>query len=208
MVSAIKKCLCFSIFLLFIGLVNITAEASEAYVPKTDIGSSVFTPLHQQIITQYTPTQTLPKADAVPEIAEKEPEVPAITVSTYDAELIAKTIYGEACGVSPMEQAAVAWCILNRADAYGVSVEAVVTAPYQFLGYKEYMPITPEIYDIAVDVLTRHAKEKMGETDVGRVLPSNYLWFSGDMVHNYFRDGYSLSSNTWDWSLPNPYAVQ
>ncbi len=204
MISAIKKGLCFTAFLLCIGLTNVTAEASDAYVPNADSEFSAFTPLHQQMMTQNTLINTIPKASAVPEVEQKEV---VVTVSTYDAELLAKTIYGEARGVAPVEQAAVAWCILNRADVYGVSVEAVVTAPYQFLGYSEYHPVDPEIYAIAVDVLTRHAKEQMGETDVGRVLPSNYLWFSGDMVHNYFRDGYSLSANRWDFSLPNPYAV-
>lgn len=127
-----------------------------------------------------------------------------IEISAYEAELIAKTIYGEGRGCSQMEQAAIAWCILNRADTYGASVAEVVTAPYQFLGYAEHNPVTPEIYALAQDVLTRHAREQLGEAEVGRVLPKGYLWFSGDMVHNYFRNAYS-GGTTWNWSLPNPY---
>lgn len=45
---------------------------------------------------------------------------------------------------------------------------------------------------------------KDGETDTGRVLPSDYLWFSGDGKHNYFRNAYK-GGETWDWSLPSPY---
>ena len=47
-------------------------------------------------------------------------------------------------------------------------------------------------------------RKKMGETNTGRVLPSDYLWFSGDGKHNYFRNAYK-GGETWDWSLPSPY---
>ncbi|MGE4353957.1 MAG: hypothetical protein AB7D36_07730 [Oscillospiraceae bacterium] len=131
-----------------------------------------------------------------------------VTISESDAELIAKTIYGEAGACSEIEQAAVAWCILNRVDStnngMGDSVEEVVTSPDQFLGYSEDNPVEPELLALAKDVLERHALEARGKTDVGRVLPTTYLWFSGDLSHNYFRDSYS-GGDTWDWSLPDPY---
>lgn len=125
-----------------------------------------------------------------------------------DAEYIAKTLWGECRGCSTTEQAAVAWCILNRVDAaFGDSVERVVTFPNQFLGYDEDNPVADEQYEIALDVLARWEREKQGETDVGRVLPPDYLWFHGDGQHNYFRNKYQGGAR-WDWSLPSPYAEE
>ena len=129
---------------------------------------------------------------------------PAVTISQYDAELIAKTLYGECRSCSKLQQAAVAWCILNRADHYGMSVEDVVTSPGQFAGYSAKYPVLPELLELAEDVLRRHAMEQLGAVEVGRVLPEEYLWFSGDGRENYFRNAYSTSER-WDWSLPNPY---
>ncbi|MGI6028094.1 MAG: hypothetical protein ACOX81_01625 [Candidatus Heteroscillospira sp.] len=125
--------------------------------------------------------------------------------SGRDAELIAKTLYGECRGCAPVEQAAVAWCILNRADSGGQTVEQVVASPGQFMGYSEHNPVDEALYDLAADVLVRHAREQLGETAVGRVLPREYKWFSGDGRRNHFRDSYS-SGNVWDWSLPDPYS--
>ena len=65
-------------------------------------------------------------------------------------------------------------------------------------------PIDDEIKALCEDVLTRWYAEKAGETDVGRVLPSDYMWFTGDGEHNYFRNAYE-GGKTWDWSLQSPY---
>ena len=124
----------------------------------------------------------------------------------YDTEAtyLAKTIYGEARGLGKTEQAAVVWCVLNRADAWGMDIIEVITAPGQFTGYRESNPVWPELYDLAQDVLTRWRRESNGETDVGRVLPQGYMWFSGNGVTNIFRDAYR-GGNAWDWSLESPY---
>lgn len=123
-----------------------------------------------------------------------------------DVDALARTLYGECRGVpSRMEQAAVAWCVLNRVDAgYADTVLGVVSAPGQFVGYSSYHPVTDELAELAADVLERHWREQQGETDVGRVLPIDYLWFSGRDGHNWFRAKYR-SRDYWDWSLPDPY---
>ena len=123
-----------------------------------------------------------------------------------DVDALAKTLWGECRGVpSKMEQAAVAWCVLNRLDAgYADTVLGVVAAPGQFVGYSPYHPVTDELAELAADVLERHWREQQGETDVGRVLPAEYLWFSGRDGRNWFRPAYR-SSDYWDWSLPDPY---
>ena len=134
----------------------------------------------------------------------KPGEEPKVQISEYDAQLIAKTLYGEYRGPDKLQQAAVAWCILNRTDHYGESVEDIVTAPNQFMGYSKHNPVDEELYATAVDVLRRHALEKAGMEEVGRILPKEYMWFAGDGQKNHFRNKYS-SGQRWDWSLPNPY---
>ena len=121
---------------------------------------------------------------------------------------IARTVWGEARGCSETEQAAVIWCILNRVDSsiryMPDNIIDVVTQKHQFLGYVETFPVTEEIRELVIDVLTRWEMEKAGVENVGRVLPPEYMWFHGDGRHNHFRDAYR-GGNRWDWSLDSPY---
>lgn len=136
---------------------------------------------------------------------ESEPEVTPQPWTDEEVIVLAKMLWGEARGVSSdAEKAACVWCALNRVDQGYGSITTVVTAPYQFIGYDADNPIDDEIKALCEDVLTRWYAEKDGETDTGRVLPSDYLWFSGDGKHNYFRNAYK-GGETWDWSLPSPY---
>lgn len=125
-----------------------------------------------------------------------------IVLDEAEVDMLARTIYAEARGLSVTEQAAVAWCVLNRVDAgYGTLTE-VLTAPHQFATW--HGEIAQEQRDIAADVMTRWEREKLGEDEVGRVLPLEYLWFTGDGVRNYFRDAYT-GGEYWDWGLESPY---
>ena len=129
----------------------------------------------------------------------------AYTPDPEEVELIGRTIWGEAGGVkSKAERAAVAWCILNRADAWGKSIEDVVTAPHQFHGYRTWGECPQEHLDLAADVLTRWNAEKEGDTNAGRTLPADYLYFYGDGERNHFSIEWR-SGVYWDWSLDNPY---
>ena len=142
--------------------------------------------------------------------AEKEPEDSQVNEPDWApaAEYIAKTVYGEAGVCCTTEQAAVVWCILNRVDStdpyYPDDIIAVITQPGQFHGYKDEHPVKPELYELALDVIERWQREKDGEPDTGRVLPADYLFFSGDGIRNYFRKDWR-GGTTWDWSLPSPY---
>lgn len=180
---------------------------------------------------------TYPHAELM--VVEMEPVEAAqaeIVLDEAEVDLLARTIYAEARGLSVTEQAAVAWCVLNRVDAgYGTLTE-VLTAPHQFATW--HGEIAQEQRDIAADVLTRWEREKLGcpgeaqrsgfggertssgtseavhtgadegcaacEDEVGRVLPREYLWFTGDGVRNYFRDAYT-DGEYWDWGLESPY---
>ena len=133
-----------------------------------------------------------------------------------DAIALAKMLYGEARGVGELEtaagvvsgkcqQAAVIWTVLNRYDAgFADSIKSVVVAPHQYYGYLESNPIDDELLDLAYDVLDRWNNERNGETNVGRVLPSDYMWFHGDGQHNHFRNKYRGGSR-WDWTLGDVY---
>lgn len=146
---------------------------------------------------------------------DKEAEWPRL-YTDEDAAVLAKMLWGEARGVGVLEvggtyvsgecqQAAVIWTALNRYDAgYGSSITAVVTAPKQFRGYRESNPVDDELLGLVIDVLDRWNREKHGETHVGRVIPSDYMWFGGDGDYNYFRNEYYGKTN-WDWSLEDIY---
>ena len=119
------------------------------------------------------------------------------------AEYLANVTWGEARGCSVTEQAAVMWCVLNRVDSplYPDSVGEVVTQKAQFNGYSESNPITQDMLQLANSVLTYWSE---GD-DSGRVLPKEYLYFTGDGEHNYFYTTWASNAVAWDWSLPSPY---
>lgn len=123
-----------------------------------------------------------------------------------EVELVARTIWGEAEGVKDKaEQAAVAWCILNRVDESGKTIEEVVTAPHQFQGFYRVKGEVPERFlQLAEDVLRRWHLEKAGFEDVGRTLPSDYLFFIGFDGRNFFSTEWQ-APDFWDWTLKSPY---
>lgn len=120
----------------------------------------------------------------------EEKSVYVIYYTPEDAELIAKTVWGEARGCTPEGQAQVVWCILNRVDAdeFPDTIKGVVTQPLQFHGYSPSYPVTPEILAVVNDVLDRWNLEKNGLV-VTRELPSEFLYFTGDKAQreNHFR---------------------
>lgn len=146
------------------------------------------------------------EAHSSPVVEETEKDTQASQPwSSEEVTVLAKMVWGEARGIpSITEQATCVWCALNHVDhGYG-SIVLVVTAPYQFVGYQESNPIDENLTALCEDVLARWYAEKAGEENVGRVLPSDYLWFSGDGSRNYFRNAYQ-GGNIWDWSLESPY---
>lgn len=138
---------------------------------------------------------------------EPEAEEPEYIPDAAEVEALAKMLYGEARGIaSDMEKAACVWCVLNRVDdpRYPDTVLEVLEAPYQFAGYSADNPVLPVLEKLAADVLKRYHAERDGETNVGRVLPAEYLFFTGDGLNNHFTIGWK-DAETWDWSLQNPY---
>lgn len=123
-----------------------------------------------------------------------------------EIDYIAKTVWGEARGLSKTHQAGVVWTILNRFDdgRFGKGIIGVVTAPSQFAGYRSGNPVDQEIRDLVVDVLDRYSQEKAGVKNVGRVLPKGYLYLRGNGKVNLFSKKWN-SNDVWNWSLESPY---
>lgn len=155
-----------------------------------------------------------PKAEA-PEPVESVPVEVVIRYETaqeqeaHDQETLialARTVWGEARGCTTTEQAAVLWCVLNRADRdeWPNDPLEVVQQPSQFAGYDPENPVWPEHLELAADVLGRWELEKTAVGDVGRVLPKEYVYFDGDGLHNYFWTEFQ-GHDAWDWSLESPY---
>lgn len=116
---------------------------------------------------------------------------------------LAKMVYGEDRQNILMERAATIWCAFNRADAWGISIDEVITTN-QFHGYFKGQKCPEWARELARDVALRYALEKLGYEDIGRVLPSDYLYFASNEGHNRFRQEYR-SGIYWDWSYVDPY---
>jgi hypothetical protein len=117
----------------------------------------------------------------------------------YDETLdvLAKVLRGEASGVkSDTNKACVIWCVLNRVDVQmrGETIIQCAKSMHQF-NYHKRTPVVDSFRAIAEDVLTRWMREKMGDTDVGRVLPADYCFFYGNGRYNVFRDQYVISGS-------------
>lgn len=200
------------------GAYETTAEVLRGipYTTEYDYAlESVTEPYTEDLTEEQTEAVTEANTEPVIEfITKAETEaliVPDIVWTDIDetcAVYIAKTLYGECRACAKEEIAAVAWCILNRVDSeeryFPDDVIAVITQPYQFLGYREDNPVNADLLDIARDVLCRWYAEKNGVEDVGRVLPKEYCFFTGDGMHNYFTTTWK-GSDVWDWTLQSPY---
>lgn len=150
---------------------------------------------------------------------DTEPEATDPVVVEYeklyteaDVIALAKMAWGEALVTkSDTEMAATMWCVLNRFDCNDPyyrnckTIEAIVKQSGAFAGYSSRNPEDEHLIWLARDVLDRWNAEQHGETDVGRVLPADYLFFHGDGKHNHFRKEYKHDGHYWDWSLESPY---
>ena len=169
--------------------ISILPEETETYAPDTSFKEPIET----------EPIETEPVFDIVSYVNETYPN---------EIMMLARIVYVEGRGVaSQTEQACIIWTVLNRVDAYEKSISETILAPHQF-SYKEDAPFYDDfgrdLRELARDVLQRWILEHMGEVDVGRVLPSNYFFFTGKNGHNWFRMEY-IDTEYWDYSFTSPY---
>lgn len=165
--------------------------------------------------------EALPPVQEMELVAEPEPAAtePPQHYTDADAVALAKMAWGECRGVEALtlngreisgtcQKAATMWVACNRYDAgAGDSIVEIVAAPHQFAGYAADNPLDDELLALAYDVLERWNMEQNGGTDVGRVLPADYLWFTGDGKYNYFADQYGTMF-FYTWELPDVYAEE
>lgn len=131
-----------------------------------------------------------------------------------DAVMMAKVMFCESRGIkSKTEIACIGWTILNRVDSgqsqFKKSIAGNITAPGPQFAYNASASTRSDYgYDLvalSTDVLNRWSREKVGEQNVGRVLPRHYFWYGGNGKHNYFRTTYKVTGVYWRYSLPSPY---
>lgn len=180
------------------------------FANASSVKGSVSVPVFDNRTAVYTadyllmPTVQTPEREQIGAEIEAEPE---FVPDEDDVNALAQMAYGEARGVkSTTEKAASMWCVLNRVDdsQFPDTVIGVVSQAGQFAGYSKNNPVTDELRELAVDVLIRYHNEQEGNDDVGRVLPAEYLYFSGDGKHNHFRI-HLKDKSTYTWWLESPY---
>lgn len=156
--------------------------------------------------SKYIPySETINVRMSVEDIQEVNLELQQLNT---EIEMLSKVIYREARGLDATHRAAVVWCILNRVDheGYGDTIQSTLTSPNQFAYYPD-TPVLDSHTEIAKDVVTRWLIEHKGYSDVGRVLPQDYLFFTGDGQFNYFRQNFN-STTFWNWNMDSPYLVE
>ena len=122
---------------------------------------------------------------------ESEPINLSEPVAKYTSEeitLVCQAVYGEARGCSKEEQQLVVWCICNRADYSGTSIEQVVTASRQFHGYDPENPVTEEIFENVTEVLEAWSRNEEALVYEPYATTTEYRYFSGDGRHNWYRE--------------------
>ena len=125
-----------------------------------------------------------------------------------DVIICAKLLTKEAGGVASItEKSGVIWVVLNRvaSSRYPDTIEGVITEPYQFEGWHQETEPYDECLELARDVLDRWNLEMNGFTDVGRTLPEDYLFFTGDGDHNWFAKEQNGVPYVWGSQLVSPY---
>lgn len=136
---------------------------------------------NEPVVEYYIPVE--PRANGIlPE------EVLEMRGAEKDICMLAQTVWGEARGLDDIEKTKVIWCIFNRVDSprFANTVEEVITAPNQFIGYKPTNPVDERLYSLALDCYIHWMYEK-SISGYGRTLEPDYLYFSGINGTNVYR---------------------
>ena len=169
--------------------------------------------LKEEYITPYTTYATYIPKEVIQEYFEEEEEI-SYPYTEEEIDVLANCLYGEARGLGSTERSAVVWCVLNRVDSnkFPNDIISVVTQKSQFTGYnanRTYQSqaakdVLESCRKLCIDVVERWYREKAGEENVGRTLPSTYCFFYGKHGKNWFRETWK-GTDLWDWSLGTPY---
>lgn len=201
------------VFISFLGQEE--SEEENEHLPMEHVTAAISMKIPEQSIQKPVfiveeveePEEEVVVEDSTPIISETI----AITGENRDkiTTMLAKLMFGEARGIESItEQACVAWTVLNRVDDGQGSIKRVITKPDQFCYSSFFRTVDDHGRDLkalAEDIVLRWEREHAGESDVGRVLPKEYLFFHGDGDHNWFRIEFDDFSKPWDYSLESPY---
>lgn len=113
---------------------------------------------------------------------EPETEEPRQVYYPKERDIIhlAKALYGECQNlISQKAKESIAWCLLNRYDTCRyASIRALVSAPFEVLGYREENEVVEEYYNMARDIITKwHYEKETGIDDKTRTLSKEYLYY-------------------------------
>lgn len=140
---------------------------------------------------------------------EMRMELVRSVVSEQDEIKMAKMLWGEDRANPTYMRAAVIWCLFNRMEANKDSIDANINEII-FPGYRDTNLVMDWAVNLVRDVTIRYVLELNGFTDVGRVLPREFLYYEQLPEHeeHTFKTTIRLMDPkciVWDWSLPSPY---
>jgi hypothetical protein len=122
--------------------------------------------------------------------ATREPiaaEPAPLPYTDAEIDMLARTVWAEARGCAPEEQALVVWTVLQRvdADAFPDTIEDVILQKNQFL-HDEGFPLRDDIRALCLSEAGKWAAGESAPTHPIYAPTHPYYYFGGDGKHNYF----------------------
>lgn len=148
-------------------------------------------PIYDALCEPVTPVAPKTYRDGL-NILKSQQDALNTAMEAIPDELVAEAAllaWGEYSGSDYAQRTVPIWCACNRADAWGLTLDEVMHSD-AFHGLLTEREVPAEWYDLARETLARWELEKLGYIDVGRTLPSEYLYFSGNGVVNVYRTEY------------------
>lgn len=172
------------LLLIVVALINnaLAIDERELVLPE---------PVYDALCEPVTPVAPQTYRDGL-NIPKSQQDALNTAMQAISDELVAEAAllaWGEYSGSDYAQRTAPIWCACNRADAWGLTLEEVMHSD-AFHGLLTEREVPAEWYDLARETLARWELEKMGYIDVGRTLPSEYLYFSGNGEYNTYRTEY------------------
>lgn len=172
--------------LAIVGAVVVMTSLASADDSKVEMPEPEYISADTMVLSRAEAPERANSGLATYETFEQALERTKAAVPDELAELAGRAIWGEAGGIQDEAQrAAVVWCACNRADAWGVELDDVLTVS-QFHGLAIKGEVPAEHVELARDVLARWTLAAEGWQSVGRVLPERFLYFEGDGRVNHY----------------------
>lgn len=123
------------------------------------------------------------------------PDEPCVEVPEHEITMLARLVWGEAGSCPADEQRLVVWTVFQRVDDGrfgGDSIEDVITARNQFMGYSPKNRVDSEIYDMCTEEYLKWKNGEEAPTLEPYAPETPYFFFEGrrgedGKLHNFFR---------------------